>query len=118
MLLKNIVFILLFLALPASSFAETRNMQVEIDHLLKFIRESGCAFVRNGKAHAPEAAVQHIQEKYSYFKDKIDSTEKFIDLCASRSTITGNLYKISCPGAPLTGSGNWLLKELKRFRNN
>ncbi|MBW1842105.1 MAG: DUF5329 family protein [Deltaproteobacteria bacterium] len=91
-------------------------MQVEIDHLLKYIQDSGCTFIRNGKEHDPEATVQHIMEKYNYFKNKIESTERFIDLCAAKSTMSNKPYKISCPGEPLVESKAWLLQELYKFR--
>ena len=55
---------------------------------------------------------------YDYFKDRIDTAERFIDLCAARSTVSNRPYKISCPGKPVLESREWLLRELNRFRRN
>jgi len=89
----------------------------EIEHLLNFVSESGCSFIRNGTQHTPTEAVEHIDKKYQYFKDRIDSAEKFIELSATQSTITKKKYTIKCPGKEMVESQRWLLEELKNFRN-
>ena len=104
------------MTLPVPSFAETRQVDAEIDHLLQYIRSSGCMFIRNGKEHDPKATVQHIMVKYNYFKKEIESAERFIELCASKSTVTHTSYKISCAGQPQSESKAWLLQELSNFR--
>lgn len=112
----KILLIFLFVGLPAVVFADNSKMQAEIDHLINYIRNSSCSFVRNGEAYGQEEALQHITKKYEYFKAKIDSAEKFIELCASKSIISTKPYQINCPGKPPVESRQWLLEELERFR--
>ena len=90
--------------------------QAEVDHLLAFVQNSDCQFIRNGAASGNAAAVNHIRRKYRHFRDQIEDTESFIELTASISTISGQHYIITCPGQPEQNSGDWLMGELVRFR--
>ncbi len=90
---------------------------VEIKHLIKCVSDSGCTFIRNGNAYSPAEAVAHINKKYAYFEADIDSAEKFIELSATQSTLTGKKYTIKCPGKDVVESRNWLLEELQAFRS-
>jgi hypothetical protein len=91
-------------------------MQHEIDHLMKYIKDSSCIFIRNGEEYGADDAVLHIMKKYDHFKSEVDSAEKFIELCASKSIISGKPYRILCPGKPAVDRRQWLLEELERFR--
>lgn len=91
-------------------------MQTEITFLLDHIEQTECRLIRNGKAYPGAEAVAHVKAKYKYFADRIDSTEKFIELSASRSSLTGRNYEISCAGKEALSSQRWLLIELDRYR--
>lgn len=91
-------------------------MQSEIDHLLLFVENTECMFERNGTSHSGKEAVEHIKKKYNYYKDEIDSAEKFIKLSATKSTLSGKYYMILCNGRPIIKSQDWLLQELKNYR--
>ena len=91
-------------------------MHDEIEHLLRYLSESGCLYVRNGSEHTAQEAVAHIRKKADYYEDDIGSTERFIELSASRSTISRKAYTIRCPGLPEQDSNAWLSAELKRYR--
>ncbi|MCU7960244.1 MAG: DUF5329 domain-containing protein [gamma proteobacterium symbiont of Bathyaustriella thionipta] len=92
------------------------TMQNEIDHLLEFVKNTDCQYERNGDLHSGPEAVAHIRKKYNYFKDDIDSSEKFIELSASKSTMSGKFYMIHCADQPSIKSQQWLLQELHRYR--
>lgn len=101
---------------PASARADVPAAQVgEVEHLLEFIRNSSCKFVRNGNEHDGERAFRHVMRKYDYFRDQIRSTEDFIDLAASRSEMSGRAYLFRCDGKE-SESRTMLLAELERFR--
>jgi len=93
------------------------SMQNEIDHLLVFVKSTDCQYERNGDMHSGADAAEHIQEKYDYFKDDIDSTEQFIELSASKSSMSGNYYRIHCSNKVTIRSQDWLLQELQRYRS-
>lgn len=90
---------------------------VEVNHLLAYVKNSGCIINRNGSDHAAEKGVSHIESKYDYFRDDINSTEDFIELSATKSTMSGDYYTVTCPGENTIRTQDWLLTELKSFRS-
>jgi len=88
----------------------------EVAHLLDFVSQSGCLMKRNGSQHTAQEAVKHIQKKYDYYRDRIKTTEDFIDRAASHSSLSGKSYKILCPGEKPRITSAWLKEELRRFR--
>lgn len=90
---------------------------VEVNHLLAYVKNSGCIINRNGSDHAAEKGVSHIESKYDYFRDDIKSTEDFIQYSATKSTMSGDYYTVTCPGENTIRTQGWLLTELKSFRS-
>jgi len=83
-----VTLLLLCMGLAA---AEQSDMDAEISHLLTYLAASDCRYVRNG-------------------------TERFIELSASKSTLSGKSYSIRCPGQSEQSSKAWLNAELQRYR--
>ena len=94
------------------------NQVAEVNHLINFVKTSDCVLNRNGTDHSGEKSVAHIQKKYNYFRNKIKSTEDFIEYSATKSTMSGKYYTVTCPGQETVRSQDWLLQELARFRSN
>jgi hypothetical protein len=92
------------------------NQVIEVNHLLAFVKESGCIINRNGTDHPAVKGISHIKKKYDYFRDDITSTEEFIEYSATKSTMSGDFYMVSCPGKEAIRTQDWLMAELKRFR--
>jgi len=91
-------------------------VKLEIDHLLNFIRDSSCIIDRNGKAHAAVDAISHIEKKYAYFEDDVATTEDFIELSATKSTMSGKYYLVRCGDGEQIRTRKWLIQELQKFR--
>jgi len=91
-------------------------MDTEIAFLKQHINDSSCQFIRNGKAYSSEQALAHINKKQDYFSDDIDSTERFIELSASSSTMSKKPYHIHCPGQNKVTSRQWLTSALQDYR--
>ncbi len=104
--------------LLASGMAFADTVQEEIDHLITYLSDSGCTYIRNGMEYTALEAVEHINRKYDYFHDDIDSAETFVELSASKSTMSGKPYSIKCPGKVEQSSASWLLEELGRYRQS
>jgi len=96
----------------------TSDNNYEIEHLLNFVETSECSMDRNGTVHEGIKAAKHIKKKYKHFKDKIKTTEDFIELSASRSTTSGEDYYALCPGKEKITTSQWLTTELERYRNS
>ncbi len=101
-------------ATPAPGTAAT----AEISYLLEFVGKSGCAFQRNGTWHSSIQAQAHLGDKYDYLRKhgKIKSAEDFIELAATRSSLTGRSYEVRCAGATPQPSSLWLAAALARHR--
>lgn len=107
------------LAAEQAKPAQVNNPQQEINHLLTFVGDSGCRFIRNGDEHTPEKSLKHIQKKYSHFKKKIKTAEDFIARSATGSLMSGKPYYVKCPKVEgKRKSAEWLLEELSRFRTD
>ncbi len=105
--------VILLVAVSAGALADT---QKEIEHLLDFVVNTSCKYERNGTLYGGIEAQGHIKKKYQYFMDKIKSAEDFIKYSATESTISGKKYTILCENKPVQNSADWLLEELKKFR--
>ena len=109
---RQLIFASLFFI--GTAIADT---QQEIDHLLEFVASTTCQYERNGSVYDGARAVKHINRKYEYFKDEINSAEDFIKYSATRSKMSGKKYTIQCPGKEAVYASDWLLAELQAFRD-
>ena len=71
---------------------------------------------RNGKRYNSEGAYSHVKKKYDYFREKIKTTEDFIEYSASKSTMSGKFYVVFCDNEPAMRTRDWLLEELRQYR--
>jgi len=113
--LVKIFFIYLFLLNTANADVPAGQVK-EVDHLLAYVKNSGCVINRNGTDHPAEKGIEHIEMKYDYFRDDIKNTEEFIEYSATKSTMSGDYYMVTCPGREAIRTQNWLMAELKHFR--
>jgi hypothetical protein len=102
-------------AVAAEANPTTRR---EVGQLLDFVAQSNCQFNRNGSWYDAKKARVHLQEKYDYLdqRDKVPTAEAFIDLAATKSSMSGKAYQVRCGTAPVMSSATWLSTELKRLR--
>ncbi|MHC8322459.1 YfeK family protein [Pseudomonas sp. GB2N2] len=89
----------------------------EIKGLLDFVEHSECQFVRNGSEYPGPRARAHLEKKLSYLEGKnmVNSAEDFIDLAATKSSMSGHAYEVRCPEGAQPAS-TWLKGELQRQR--
>lgn len=113
-LVKRLFFLCSFLFFAVS--AAEAEYKDEISHLIKYVSQTQCTYLRNGTSYKGTEAAAHITKKYDYFKDEIHSAEDFIRLSATKSTMFNNLYYIQCQGSVKVPSSQWLLQELKNYR--
>jgi hypothetical protein len=104
--------------LPAARAAPLPTAELEINHLLGLIEQSGCEFFRNGTWYDAQRAAAHLRTKYDALSasEEIATAEDFIDKAASRSSMSGQAYLIRCGGgAPMT-TRQWFSAALARYR--
>lgn len=116
----TILFLVTGLALAPVVMPAPRPVAAgEIAYLLEFVGSSGCAFQRNGTWHSSVKAQAHLGDKYEYLRKhgKITSAEDFIELAATRSSLSGRSYEVRCAGATPQPSSLWLSAALARYRD-
>lgn len=107
--------ILLLSAGPASS---QRSYQAEqaIQHLIAYVSGSDLRFVRNSSEYTPPEAAAHMEKKYRHFRDDIETADDFIELCATKSLLSGKPYLVIDRQGQETQTSDWLKAELDTWQ--
>ena len=109
--------ILIIMITPRSvAGQQTEDVDATVQYLITYVKESDVTFERNTTRYSGREAAQHINRKYQHFKDDIDTPEKFIELCASGSLVTGKPYIIITKQGEQLPSSEWLNTELQTYR--
>ncbi|MGC3984437.1 MAG: DUF5329 domain-containing protein [Pseudorhodoferax sp.] len=116
--MRGLAFVLSCCCAWAQAAPPPAPVQAEIDASLAGLQASGCEFQRNGRWHAAAEAVAHMQKKRGYLegRDAIRSTDDFIGLAASESSLSGQPYRVRCAGAEPIDSRAWLQQRLQELR--
>jgi hypothetical protein len=109
--------VLVMLILPAAVASATDEMLLRsINHLLTYVEESNCVFIRNGKEYNSKEAAKHIRTKYDSFMISIKTPEEFIEKAASKSVISSQPYWVQCADRSPIPTAEWLTQELSNYR--
>lgn len=116
MMVTGICLLAMILGLPVSALSQAAR---EISGLLDFVEHSACTFVRNGAEYPGSRARAHLEQKLNYLesKNRVKSAEDFIDLAATKSSLSGRAYEVRCPEG-VQPAGIWLHQELQRQRES
>lgn len=75
--------------------------------------QQGVRFIRNGAAHSAAEAADHMRLKWRNAGERVRTVDEFIDLCGSRSSLSGEAYRVRLPDGREIESGTFL-RELQR----
>ena len=105
---------------PPAHAAPTPIAVDEVNYLLDFIDRSGCKFYRNGSWYDSHRAQSHLRAKYNYLaaQNRIKTAEDFIEQAATKSSMSGQDYRIQCEAGPAVPSGLWLRTALIGYRTS
>jgi hypothetical protein len=114
-----IALVILSFSTPLRAEPAAGSVRTEINALLDRLESSGCQFNRNGSLHTGAEAKAHLLGKLDYLDKKgaVQSTEQFIDLAASKSSVSGKPYQVVCGNAAPVESKLWLSRELEAVRS-
>ena len=106
-------------AIVATAAPLSPVVRAEIDRLLLRLAASGCEFNRNGSWYTAAEAKSHLSQKLKYFEDRgmVQTTEQFIEVAASGSSMSDQPYLVRCGNSAPVQSGQWLRLELKDLRS-
>jgi hypothetical protein len=117
---STLIGLVLFMlaAAPAHAAGLSSSAKAEIDALLNRLGTSNCQFYRNGSWHSGSKARDHLQMKLEYLVEKglITDSEEFIKEAGTKSSVSGQPYKVRCPNQTEQPSAVWLDSELRKIR--
>lgn len=120
LLQEGLAGLLLVLCAGASAVAAEINdtTRREVAQLMVRIAQSGCEFYRSGSWYSAAEARDHLERKYRYLaaRQMIGTTEDFVALAGTRSSMTDEAYAIRCRGVTALPSAAWLTTELRSLR--
>lgn len=116
--LTAVVTVFFFLSTSAGNAAQTEPADETIQYLLDYVARSELTFIRNSGQHTAQEASEHMQKKYEHFRDEIKTPEEFIELCATRSLLSGKPYQVINKQGETVKTGDWLTIKLKEHRNS
>lgn len=100
----------------AARAAPDAGESARIDRLLNHLASvDGVRFVRNGKAYPGSEAAVHLRTKLDAVRDKLTSTQQFIDEVASTSSTSGRPYLVRLADGREMPARDWLRAELQRL---
>lgn len=119
--MRRLLTILLtcIVAVAAGAAPLSPTVRTEIDGLLSKLETSGCEFNRNGTWYSAAEAKSHLLRKLKYLEDKgmVRSTEQFIELAATSSSMSGEPYRVRCGNGAPVQSRMWLLSQVQAMRS-
>jgi hypothetical protein len=105
-----------------AAFADPTQAPVraEIRDLLSKLSVSGCQFNRNGTWFSASDAEGHLLRKLKYIEARstVQSTERFVELAASKSSSSGKPYLVKCGSRSPVESRQWLHDQLASMRGS
>jgi hypothetical protein len=104
---------------PALAWSEpTARTDETIRYLVDHVAGSDMTFVRNDSEYTPAEAASHMLKKYRHFREDIATPEDFIELCASRSLMSGEPYRVIDSQGNERKTADWLRAELAEYREH
>ena len=110
---------LVFLALcllPALLGAREPRQQARIDALITAVEKMpGGKFIRNGSEYDAATAAGHLRMKLSRAGERVKTAEDFIEGIASKSSISGQPYRIRRPSGAEEDASTFFRARLDEF---
>lgn len=100
--------------MPAEAAALTEFQKVE--RVIEYVAGlKGAVFLRNGGEHTPAEAAEHMRTKWQRARDRAPTARDFIEQAASRSSLTGEAYRIRLSDGREVTARDLLTAELDRI---
>jgi|GEM_PF-5631153 len=93
----------------------SRLESLKIRYLLEALKKSHFTFIRNGVSYNGKQAARHFEKKYLIHKWKVHSACEFIYSIASRSLVSGEVYRVEFPNGKVLPLEEILENELGKF---
>ncbi len=89
-----------------------RDENARIDALIAAVESSGITFIRNGSEHDAASAASHLRRKRAAAGDDIATAEQFIDELATKSSVSGEPYRVRLADGTEQDAAPWFRQLL------
>jgi hypothetical protein len=112
----SVALIIMLVLFVASAHALDDSETAKIQYLITSVETlEGAKFIRNGREYDAGTASGHLRLKLKTAGGKVRTAEDFIDLCASRSSMTGQPYLIRFTDGSTVKSETFFRDKLRAF---
>jgi hypothetical protein len=118
--MKNILvtFFVVLTLFPGVVTAQDNIEKKKIDFLIASVGNlKGAKFIRNGTEHDGKEAAEHLRKKLHNAGGKVQTTNDFIILCASKSYVSGEPYLIKLSNGKTIKSEQYFRAKLKEYKS-
>jgi hypothetical protein len=113
--MKLLPCVLVAVAFSSVTWAGTLSEAEKITRLIKTVEEMPARFIRNGTEYDAQEAAAHLRRKLRKAGSRIKTAEDFIQYCGSRSSMSGEKYKIKSADGRVIESEIYLRERLKEI---
>jgi hypothetical protein len=118
--MKNISLAIGFMALlsltAGNVHAQNPQEAAKIRYLILSVEAlKGAKFLRNGREYDAKAAADHLRLKLKTAGNRVKTADDFIRLCGSRSSLTGQAYRIRFADGTAMEAAVFFRNKLKSF---
>ena len=107
---------ILVLAAVGYGYALEPGEASKIQYLITSVETlEGAKFIRNGGEHDAKAAAAHLRLKLKVAGAKVKTADDFIRICASKSSLSGEPYRIRFSDGTTVEAGVFFRNKLKAF---
>ena len=112
---KNLLWLPVLLSLMGGyAYARDYGEEAKIQYLIGSVETlQGETFLRNGAEYDAKRAADHLRLKLKMAGNRVKNAEDFIRLCASKSSISGEPYRMRFPDGTTMGAETFFRERLK-----
>lgn len=96
---------------------QTLTEEQKITELINYVEKSNAVFIRNGSEYPSKDAAEHLRMKRKKAGNRIKTAKDFVSEIASKSSMTGEAYKIRFKNGKEMLVKDVLLIELKKIES-
>jgi hypothetical protein len=95
---------------PGATAGDAQHVRVE--KLLARVEAATITFLRNGNPHSAQEAADHLRAKYRRARSAIRTAEQFIAEHGTKSSTTGERYRVRHADGREQDAAAWLTEQL------
>jgi hypothetical protein len=114
---KNLLWLLVLLTLMGGhAFAQDSSVADKIRYLIGSLEAlQGVTFLRNRGEYDAKKAADHLRHKLKMAGNRVKTVEDFIRLCGSKSSVSGEAYRMRFPEGTTLDAEVFFRERLKAF---